>query len=140
MSASQLNPELYRTTTRHQWQSAAKAWNDWGGTLGSLATETMFDIAAVDRGSRLLDIAVGAGDQSMQAAGRIGSDGYLLATGISSNILEYAAAAPRAKGFDQVKVRVMDGEELVIEPGSFDAVISRVGLIYFPDQQRALPA
>lgn len=32
----------------------------------------------------------------------------------------------------------MDGENLEVEDGSFDAVISRVGLIYFPDQQRAL--
>ena len=32
----------------------------------------------------------------------------------------------------------MDGEDLDVERGHFDAVISRVGLIYFPDQQRAL--
>jgi ubiquinone/menaquinone biosynthesis C-methylase UbiE len=33
---------------------------------------------------------------------------------------------------------MMDGEHLELEAESFDAVISRVGLIYFPDQQRAL--
>ena len=34
---------------------------------------------------------------------------------------------------------MLDGEDLAtVEGGSFDAVISRVGLIYFPDQQRAL--
>ena len=32
----------------------------------------------------------------------------------------------------------MDGENLQLEEGAFDAVISRVGLIYFPDQQKAL--
>jgi ubiquinone/menaquinone biosynthesis C-methylase UbiE len=32
----------------------------------------------------------------------------------------------------------MDGEELEVEPGTFDTVISRVGLIYFPDQHKAL--
>jgi SAM-dependent methyltransferase len=32
----------------------------------------------------------------------------------------------------------MDGENLDVADGSFDAVISRLGLIYFPDQQRAL--
>ena len=32
----------------------------------------------------------------------------------------------------------MDGEQLGVEPQSFDAAISRVGLIYFPDRQRAL--
>jgi SAM-dependent methyltransferase len=32
----------------------------------------------------------------------------------------------------------MDGEDLNVEPGFFDAVISRVGFIYFPDQRAAL--
>lgn len=32
---------------------------------------------------------------------------------------------------------MLDGEHLDVEPGSFDAVISRVGFIYFPDQQAA---
>ncbi len=31
----------------------------------------------------------------------------------------------------------MDGEALEVEPGTFDAVISRVGFIYFPDQSSA---
>jgi SAM-dependent methyltransferase len=32
----------------------------------------------------------------------------------------------------------MDGEQLELEDATFDVVVSRVGLIYFPDQQRAL--
>ena len=32
----------------------------------------------------------------------------------------------------------MDGERLDVAPGTFDAVISRVGLIYFPDRRAAL--
>ncbi len=138
---SAFNPILYKTTTKQQWQAAAKAWNDWGGTLRSWlspATEVMLDMAQVETGSRVLDIAAGAGDQTLQAALRTGAGGYVLATDISSNILEYAAAAARAEGFSQVECKVMDGEDLALEPSSFDAAISRVGLIYFPDQQRAL--
>jgi SAM-dependent methyltransferase len=32
----------------------------------------------------------------------------------------------------------MDGENLDVPEGTFDAVISRVGLIYFPDREKAL--
>jgi len=39
-----------------------------------------------------------------------------------------------------VKTTVLDGESLDVAEASFDAVISRLGLIYFPDQQRALRA
>ena len=33
---------------------------------------------------------------------------------------------------------MLDGERLEVDAGAFDAVISRVGFIYFPDQQGAL--
>ena len=43
----------------------------------------------------------------------------------------------RAEGLDNVETRVVDGEHLDVPPGTFDAIISRVGFIYFPDQHAA---
>jgi SAM-dependent methyltransferase len=79
-----------------------------------------------------------AGGQTLAAARRVGPSGYVLATDISSNILDFAASNARAAGLTNVETRVLDGETLDVEPEAFDAVISRVGLIYFPDQQKAL--
>jgi SAM-dependent methyltransferase len=63
----------------------------------------------------------------------------VLATDISPAILRHAAAAARAAGLANVETRELDGEAHDELPAStFDAAISRVGLIYFPDQQRAL--
>ena len=132
---------IYRSTTRQQWQDAAEAWNAWGQLLGEWlgpATEAMLDMAAIGKGSRVLDVAAGAGQQSLVAARRVGPAGYVLATDISPNILEYAEENARIDGLDNFGTLVADGEELDVEEGSFDAVISRVGMIYFPDQQRAL--
>ena len=129
-------------TTRAQWQSAAEAWHRWGPFLGQwlgAATETMFDMAAVGPGCRVLDVAAGAGDQSLVAARRVGPSGHVLVTDIAPALLEYAAADARAAGLTNVETRELDGEALDTLPAaSFDVVISRVGLIYFPDQQRAL--
>ncbi len=141
MTTAQFNPAAYKTATTQQWQSAAKAWSEWGGTLrGWLgpATDTMIDLAGISKGAKVLDVAAGAGDQSMQIADRVGPEGYVLATDISSNILDYAAANAQSKGYRQIDFQVMDGEELTAAPAQFDAVVSRVGLIYFPDQMRAL--
>jgi SAM-dependent methyltransferase len=131
----------YKTTTREQWDAAAQAWHRWAPTLrGWLgpATLRMLDLAGVESGSRVLDIAAGAGDQTLQIASRIGPGGSVLATDISSEILAFAAAEARREGHANVSTRVMDGEQLALPDASFDAVVSRVGLIYFPDQQRAL--
>src|ERR1700751_4305379 len=43
---------------------------------------------------------------------------------------------PRA-GVTNVAPRVMDGEQLDVEEGFFDAVICRLGFMYFPEQQAA---
>jgi SAM-dependent methyltransferase len=131
----------YKATTREQWQTAAKAWNDWGPFLRKWlgpATETMLDMARVGPGSRVLDVAAGAGDQTLQVAERVGKQGYVLATDIAPNILAYAAQNARNAGYENVRTTVMDGESLDLPEATFDAVISRVGLIYLPDQQRAL--
>ncbi|HTV31469.1 MAG TPA: class I SAM-dependent methyltransferase [Xanthobacteraceae bacterium] len=135
------DPVKYKETTRQQWQAAAKAWNDWGPLLRAWlgpSTDLMLDMAAIGPGCRILDVAAGAGDQTLQAAERVGPTGHVLATDISSQILEFAAANARKAGYANVATAVMDGETLDVPEESFDAVISRVGLIYFPDQQKAL--
>src|SRR5687768_3462491 len=96
-------------------------------------------MAAVGRGARILDVAAGAGEQTLAAARRAGAQGYVLATDISPAILGFALSAARRAGLSNVETLELDGERHDTLPeGSFDAAISRVGLIYFPDQQRAL--
>ena len=76
--------------------------------------------------------------KSLAAARRAGPKGRVLATDISPAILAYAAQSAAQAGL-HIETLELDGEDLdTLRPGSFDAVISRLGLIYFPDQQRAL--
>jgi SAM-dependent methyltransferase len=141
VAARPFDPVKYKEMTHQQWQTAAQAWNDWGPFLRAWlgpATEIMLDMARIEPGHRILDVAAGAGDQTLQAAERVGPTGYLLATDISENILAFAARNARAAGHRNIETKVLDGEELDVVEGMFDAVISRVGLIYFPDQQKAL--
>ena len=136
------DPVKYKQTTLDQWNDAAEAWHRWGTLLSRWlgpATETMLDMASVTQGSRVLDVAAGAGEQTLTAARRVGPIGHVLATDISPVILEYAERSSRLAGLDNVSTHAIDGECLdELHAGPFDAVISRVGLIYFPDQQKAL--
>lgn len=141
MTTPTFDPERYKETTRAQWETAAEAWHRHGPTLESWlggATELMLDLCSVGAGSKVLDVAAGAGGQTLAAARRVGPTGAVLATDISPAILDFAAAEARRAGLGNIATRELDGEELDIESETFDAVISRVGLIYFPDQQRAL--
>src|SRR6185295_7747714 len=141
MSITTFDPARYKETTRAQWQQAAEAWYRWGPTLQSWlspATRLMLDLAHIGPGSRVLEVAAGAGEPALTIAERVGPSGFVLATDISSNILDFAARAASERGFGNLETRVMDGENLELPDESFDVVTSRLGLIYFPDQQRAL--
>ena len=139
---SSFDPAAFKATTRAQWEQAAEAWYHWEPEIErwlGAATEVMLDDIRVEAGSRVIDVAAGAGGQTLGAARRVGPTGRVLATDISPTILEYAAKAAADAGLGNVTTLEADGEDLSAVPDeSFDAAISRVGLIYFPDQHRAL--
>jgi SAM-dependent methyltransferase len=138
MANATFNADRYKETTHEQWQDAAEAWHRWGPTLEDWlgeATERMLDLTGVGPGTRVLDVAAGAGGQTLAAARR---GATVLATDFSEAILEFAAAEARRAGLANVATHAVDAERLDIEPGSFDAVVSRLGVMYFPDKPRAL--
>jgi SAM-dependent methyltransferase len=140
VSNTAFDPDAYKRTTTDQWQTAAEPWHRWGPTLEAWlgdATEAMLDMAGVAEPAQVLDVAAGAGGQTLAAARRVGPEGRVLATDISENILAFAERSARDAGLRNVETRVLDGERLDVQPGAFDAVISRVGFIYFPDQHAA---
>lgn len=136
------DPAKFKQTTRAQWEAAAEAWDRWGPLLSRWlgpATQAMLDMAKVGPGMRVLDVAAGAGEQTLAAARRTGAGGHVLATDISPAILRHAQAAARREGLAHVETLELDGERHDTLPeSSFDAAISRVGLIYFPEQRKAL--
>jgi ubiquinone/menaquinone biosynthesis C-methylase UbiE len=122
------------TESADRW-SAGKALRQQ--VLGA-ATEMMLDLAGVQPGSRVLDIAAGTGEQTLIAARRVGPSGYVLAADISRSMLDVAAEAARNEGLTNVETRVMNAENLSVESDSFDAVISRIALMLFPNPVKAL--
>lgn len=141
MMQNGFDPAQYKATTQRQWDKAAEAWHRWGPALRTWlgpATEKMLELAGVESGSRVLDVAAGAGDQTLLIARRVGAGGSVLATDLSPCILTFADSEARRAGLTNVRTRTMDGEQLELPDASFDVVVSRLGLIYFPDQARAL--
>ena len=112
MSSATFDPDAYKRTTTDQWQTAAEPWHRWGATLEAwlgAATEAMLAMAGVAPSAQVLDVAAGAGGQTLAAARRVGPDGHVLATDISSNILAFAERSAREAGLRNVETRVLDG-------------------------------
>jgi SAM-dependent methyltransferase len=133
--------EAFKSATRRQWDHAAPGWNAHTAQIRQWlqpATDAILEMAGVRRGARVLDVAAGAGDQTLDIAQRVGPEGFVLATDLSASILEFASANAQRAGHANVGTLVADGESLQIEKESFDAAVCRLGLMLFPDPRQGL--
>lgn len=133
--------ERFKAATREQWDKHAKGWNDHGPEVGEWlreATAAMLAMAEVDPGGRVLDVAAGAGEQTLAIAERIGPTGSVVATDISPAILKFAKANAARAGYSNVETLTADGENLPVPDDHFDAAVSRLGLMFFPDPGKGM--
>jgi SAM-dependent methyltransferase len=138
---SSFDAAKYKNAQREQWNKDGAAWRRWNPVLDRWygeVTRQMLDLARIQRGQRVLDIAAGAGEPAVSAAERVGPSGYVLATDISEGIVELALQVARERGLNQVETSAMDGEKLDLPDASFDAVLCRLGLMYMPHPVTAL--
>ena len=131
----------YKNAQREQWNKDGAAWRRWTPTLErwyGVATRQMLDLARIQPGQRILDVAAGAGEPAVSAAERVGPGGYVLATDISEGIVELARQVASERGLQQIETRAMDGAKLDLPDASFDAVLCRLGLMNMPNPVTAL--
>ncbi len=140
-SEASVDADMASAAMRAQWDQAAQGWSDSGAVIRpwlNQATQAMLGMAGVKAGCHVLDVAAGAGDQTLDIAERVGPHGHVLATDLSPNILRFAAQQVAAAGHSNVEVRVSDGQDLQIEDARFDAVVCRLGLMFFGDPLQGL--
>ena len=135
------DPNTFKAVTQELWDKHAEGWDAHTAQIrGWLreSTDAMLAMAEVGPGARVLDVAAGAGDQTLDVAQRVGADGAVLATDLSPAILEFAKDRARHAGYGNVETAVADGENLNVGDGGFDAAVCRLGLMFFPDPGKGL--
>lgn len=135
------SPEQFKEAVRQAWDASASGWNQQTPAIRhwlAAPTATLLDAARIGPGMRVLDIAAGAGDQTLDVAQRVGEDGWVLATDISPAILQFASEHAQRAGLAQVQTRVCDAEDLMLDETDFDAAVCRLGLMLCPNPLGAL--
>ena len=90
MESMGVDPAEFRGTQREHWNIAAAGWRKWSeliDTATSSVSERLVELAAIEPGSRVLDVAAGYGEPSLTAARMAGPDGRVVATDISPEML-----------------------------------------------------
>lgn len=132
--------EAHAASMRAIWDAAADGWHGHQPLIRawlSTATSMMLDAARIGPGMQVLDVAAGSGDQTLHIASRIGPTGHVLATDLSPRCVELAGTTLKGAGFANASFLVADGETLDLEP-RFDAVVCRLGLMFYPDPLEGL--
>lgn len=141
MPDAPLDPQEFKSNQRELWSSVAAGWKRAWPAFEAGAqelNERLVDLARVGAGRRVLDVATGLGEPALTAARRVGHFGHVVATDLAPQMLELARERARELGVDNVEFIEMDAENLALEPSSFDAAISRWGVMLLFDPQAAL--
>jgi len=135
-----LPPHAERTRQQSDlWSSKARTWSRWARPLEAMATrfnEILTEAAGVTPGARVLDLAGGAGEPAMTLARKVGDDGFVVSTDLVPAMLPTIRERGREAGLGGVlTVAAADMEHLPFAPASFDAVVSRFGVMFAPHTQ-----
>ena len=140
MESKAVDPVEFRTTQQQQWDSAATGWRKWSELIDRAASgisERLVELAGVEPGSRVLDVAAGYGEPSLTAARAAGPEGSVTATDISADMIAFGRERAAAAGLGNVEFIESDASALEFPEKSFDAALSRWGLIFEPDGEAA---
>jgi arsenite methyltransferase len=104
---------------------------------GDRLTRRLAQLARIERGQRVLDIACGGGATALLLAGELECE--VVGVDLGSRAIEQAEDAAGAAGL-QARVRFVlgDAEELPFPDAGFDVALSECSLCTFPDKRRAI--
>jgi ubiquinone/menaquinone biosynthesis C-methylase UbiE len=134
----------FKAQQRQMWDNAAAGWQTWWETIergAQKVSDKIVQLAEIKQGDRVLDIATGIGEPAVTAAKKVMPNGKVVAIDISPRMLAIARTRAKSLGLDGImEFRESDGETIdSLEPISkFDAILSRFGLMFFPNLSEVL--
>jgi SAM-dependent methyltransferase len=133
----------FRKRVLDNWTSdeTIAAWRRWHAKIATQqweVTRLLVDAACIAPEQRVLDIASGSGEPALTIARHVGPNGCVVGTDVSDGMLGVARDVARSEGVENVTFVACDAESLPFESASFDAVTSRMGVMFFIDLERSL--
>ena len=133
-----MRPDLQRRVQRYGWDRAAPYYETgWQEQLWP-AQESLLSEVDPQPGEKILDISCGTGLVTIPVAEIVQPGGSVTAVDLSEGMIEEANSRARRRGVNNVSFHRMDAEALDFEEEVFDTVICSLGLMYFPNPEKAL--
>jgi SAM-dependent methyltransferase len=119
-----------------EWAENAAAWQKHNATIRTMfapLTAAMIEAAGITAGHDVLDVAGGPGEPSLTIAETVGPSGSVMCTDAVAEMVAAAEGETKRRGLTNVEFRQCVADSLPFDDNSFDAVVSRLGVMFFPD-------
>src|SRR5262245_34472183 len=124
-----------------EWTESAQFWEKHGATIRAMfspVTTALIEEAGITTSQHVLDVAGGAGEPSLTIAETVGPGGSVMYTDLVAGMLKAAEVEARRRGITNIDFRQCAADSLPFAENWFDAVVSRLGAMFFPDPLAAL--
>ena len=124
-----------------EWRESASYWHKHFDTIRTMfqpVTQALIDDAGIVEGQSVLDVAGGSGEPSLSIAERVGPSGSVMYTDLVADMVGGTENEAQRRGLTNLKFRQCSADLLPFEDDSFDAVVCRLGVMFFPDPLAAL--
>jgi ubiquinone/menaquinone biosynthesis C-methylase UbiE len=123
------------------WQENAKHWTSHSDTIHTMfvpLSRALIERAGIREGQSVLDVAAGAGEPSLTIAETVGPAGSVMCTDAVPAMVEAARSEAERRGLTNMEFRQCPADSLPFPANSFDVVVSRLGIMFFPDPVAAV--
>ncbi len=127
--------------TLREWRESAPLWEKHAQTIRTIfapLTGVLIEEARISPGQNVLDVAGGPGEPSLTVAEVVGSSGSVTCTDAIAEMVSAAESEAHRRGLTNIKFHQCTADALPFDSNSFDAVVSRLGVMFFPDPLAAL--
>lgn len=118
---------------RRLWDAFSPGWEKWDEFAMdwfSPISDALLAAAHIREDSVVLDVSTGTGEPGLSAAARL-PRGRVVGTDVSAGMVRIAHAKAKRHGIANFEARVADAEHLPFDDSSFDAVLCRLGVMFF---------
>jgi ubiquinone/menaquinone biosynthesis C-methylase UbiE len=119
-----------------EWRESAFYWQKHADTIRTMfgpITQALIEDADIVEGDVVLDVAGGAGEPSLTIAKTVGPTGSVICTDVTAEMVAAAQSEAQRHGVTNIAFRQCAAHSLPFESNSFDAVVCRLGVMFFPD-------
>src|SRR5258708_914197 len=125
----------------NRWSVSAPFWEKHRDVIRQMfapVTDALIEDGHIRSRDVVLDIATGPGEPALTIAGLVGPEGKIFGIDVVPEMVAAARREADRLGFGNARFDAAPADNLPFPNETFDAVVSRFGVMFFPDPLKAV--